>query len=60
MDEVKLTRAQLKALVKQDQDVTITAVAGDHDMIYVERTKYRGNRGEGKWLKGDGKYRDSK
>lgn len=60
MDDVTLTRAVVKALDKMNADVCISATNNDERMIYVERVKYRGKPGEGKWLKADGRPRDAK
>lgn len=59
MDQIQFTKAQLVALAKLNQDVTITGVNEDAGLIHYERTKYRGDRGEGKWMKADGKLRES-
>lgn len=57
MDEVKLTKQQAKALADVGETVVITAVIGDSQLVHYEREKYRGNRGEGKWLQSNGKPR---
>lgn len=57
MDEVHLTRRQLKVLAEKGVDYTVTAVNGDAQLIFVEPTKYIG-QGKGKWLKADGTPRD--
>lgn len=60
MDDVTLTRAQVKALDKLNADVCISATNADERMIYVERVKYRGKPGEGKWMLASGRPRDVK
>lgn len=57
MDEVSLTRGQLRELAEKDQDVTIEAVNTDAKMILVVPTKYRGTASKTKWMKSDGKFR---
>lgn len=57
MDEVTITRAQLKALHEKQEDITITQANGDARMVLYERTRYRGNRKEAKWMMPNGKDR---
>jgi hypothetical protein len=59
MDDVPMTRAQVKALHELAVDVTVSAVNTDARMIYVERTQYRGKPGEGKWMLANGRPRDA-
>lgn len=58
MDEVNLTQAQLRELAAKKQDITITHHHPELKMIYFERTRYRGQTDEAKWMKADGKLRD--
>jgi hypothetical protein len=55
MDQVKLTRSQLRALVKGDADVVITATNEDAGLILVEPLKFVGT-GKQKWMGKDGRY----
>jgi hypothetical protein len=57
MDQVRLTRRQLKILADKDVDYTITATNEDGGLIFVEPTKYVG-QGKGAWLKADGRTRE--
>lgn len=57
MDQVEITRAQLKALADKGEDITITAVNGDARMILYSRTRYIGNAREAKWMMPNGKDR---
>jgi len=56
MDQVKLTRMQVKHLAEQDEGLYITATNEDTGQIFVEREKYVGQN-KGKWMLPNGKYR---
>jgi hypothetical protein len=56
MDQVKLTRMQVKQLADQDEALIITGTNEDSGQIFVEREKYIG-AGKGKWMQPNGKYR---
>jgi hypothetical protein len=57
MDQVTLTRRQLRVLAAEEIDYTITAVNTDAQLIFVEPTKYLG-QGKGVWLTPAGLKRD--
>jgi len=56
MDQVKLTRMQVKHLAEQDEGLYITATNEDTGQIFVEREKYVGQN-KGKWMLPNGKSR---
>lgn len=56
MDNVYLTRSQIKVLAKLDKDMVVTATNEDMGLIFVEPTQYIG-AGKGKWMTANGSYR---
>ena len=56
MDQVKLTRMQIKHLAEQDEALIITGTNEDTGQLFVEREKYVGQN-KGRWMLPNGKYR---
>lgn len=53
MDQVKITRLQLRELAKQDEPIIVVANNTDTGMICVARDKYPDKT---KWMLPNGKY----
>lgn len=57
MDQVNITRGQLRELAKQDKDVTVLATNTDARMILVVDTRYIGDEDKRRWLMPNGRER---
>ena len=57
MDQVVLTKAQLERLASLAERGPIVILNSNTDagLVYVERVKYRGHTGEGKWFDRSGR-----
>ena len=57
MDQVILTRAQLKVMSEKGKDLIVTGTNEDAGLLYVEDTKTVG-QGKGVWLAKNGRTRE--
>lgn len=57
MDQVHLTKNQLKVMAEKNQDFVITGTNEDAGLLYVETLKDVGH-GKGKWLGRNGRTRE--
>ena len=57
VDQVRLTRGQLKALAEKNEDVTILNDNQDAKMLLVVPSKYEGDSSEWRWMLPNGRYR---
>jgi len=57
MDQVILTRRQLRTMAEKGIDYVVTAANADGGLIFVEPLQYIG-QGKGKWLTESGRVRE--